>query len=59
VGLWVALHGESFLEAGIHHLEARFDFGLVREQLKQSNIFGMPPFSDFDFLRQAFTEGER
>jgi hypothetical protein len=59
VGLWVALHGESFLEAGMHHLEARFDFRLVREQLKQSNIFGMPPFSDFDFLRQAFTEGER
>src|SRR5438874_2497634 len=24
VGLWVGLHGESFLEAGMHHLEARF-----------------------------------
>lgn len=59
VGLWVALHGESFLEAGMHHLEARFDFALVRQQLKSLNIHGMPPFSDFDFLRQAFTEGER
>ena len=26
VGLWVALHGESILEAGMHHLEAQFDF---------------------------------
>jgi len=25
VGLWIGLHGESFLEAGMHHLEARFD----------------------------------
>jgi len=59
VGLWVALHGESFLEAGMHHLEARFDFALVREQLGALQINGMRPFSDFDFLKQAFTEGER
>jgi len=59
VGLWVGLHGESFLGAGMHHLEARFDFTLVREQLKKWNINGMAPFSDFDFLKQGFTEGER
>jgi hypothetical protein len=59
VGLWVGLHGESFLEAGMHHLEARFDFELVREQLKQRSIESMAPFSDFEFLKQAFTEGER
>jgi len=59
IGLWVGLHGESFLEAGMHHLEARFDFALVREQLKELSINGMPPFSDFEFLKQAFTEGER
>jgi hypothetical protein len=59
IGLWVRLHGESFLEAGMHHLEARFDFALVREQLKSFDVAGMPPFSDFDFLKQAFTEGER
>ena len=58
IGLWVGLHGESFLEAGMHHLEARFDFALVREQLKSLNVAGMPPFSDFEFLKQAFTEGE-
>jgi hypothetical protein len=59
VGLWVGLHGESFLEAGMHHLEARFDFDVLREQLKAAGVGMMKPFSDFDFLRQAFTEGER
>jgi hypothetical protein len=59
VGLWVGLHGESFLEAGMHHLEARFDFNLLRDQLKGEGVNTMKPFSDFEFLRQAFTEGER
>lgn len=59
VGLWVGLHGESFLEAGMHHLEARFDFNSLREQLKQAGVNTMKPFSDFEFLRQAFTDGER
>ena len=30
VGLWVGLHGESILEAGMHHLEAQFDFDALR-----------------------------
>jgi hypothetical protein len=59
VGLWVGLHGESLLEAGLHHLEARFDFKLLRDQLKGCGVNTMNPFSDFPFLRQAFTEGER
>jgi hypothetical protein len=59
VGLWVGLHGESFLEAGMHHLESRFDYHVLREQLEEEGINMMKPFSDFDFLRQAFTEGER
>jgi len=59
VGLWVGLHGESLLEAGLHHLEARFDFNLLRDQLKTCGVNTMNPFSDFPFLRQAFTEGER
>jgi len=59
VGLWIGLHGESFLDAGMHHLEARFDFELLREQLNESGVKTMNPFSDFQFLRQAFTEGER
>lgn len=59
VGLWVGLHGESFLEAGMHHLEARFDFDVLRDQLRACGVNMMRPFSDFEFLRQAFTEGER
>ncbi len=59
VGLWVALHGESLLQAGMHHLEARFDFDQLRAQLEQQGVRTMAPFSNFEFLRQAFTEGER
>jgi hypothetical protein len=59
VGLWVGLHGESMLEAGMHHLEARFDFDLLRTQLEGQGVRTMKPFSNFEFLRQAFTEGER
>jgi hypothetical protein len=59
IGLWVGLHGESFLDAGMHHLECRFDHELLREQLAYLNVNTMKPFSDFPFLKQAFTEGER
>ncbi|HXG48774.1 MAG TPA: hypothetical protein VNO52_14205, partial [Methylomirabilota bacterium] len=59
IGLWVGLHGESFVQAGMHHLECRFDFQLLRDQLAAVNVGTMKPFSDFPFLRQAFTEGER
>jgi hypothetical protein len=60
VGLWVGLHGESILEAGMHHLEAQFDFEGLRDGLKaEAGIETMAPFSDFPFLRQAFTSGER
>ena len=59
VGLWCGLHGDSFLQAGMHHLEARFDFARLRDQLAAEGIRTMKPFSDFEFLRQAFTEGER
>jgi len=55
----VGLHGESFLDAGMHHLECRFDHDLLREQLGAEGVATMNPFSDFPFLKQAFTEGER
>ena len=59
VGLWVALHGESILEAGMHHLEAQFEFDDLRDGLKaEAGIEMMRPFSDLPFLRQAFTVGE-
>ena len=59
VGLWCALHGEAFLQAGLHHLECQFDFAATRDQLKQAGIETMPPFTDFPYLRQAFTRGEQ
>ena len=59
IGLWVGLHGESLLDAGMHHLECRFDYQLLRGQLATKGVQTMKPFSDFPFLKQAFTEGER
>jgi hypothetical protein len=60
VGLWCALHGESFLEAGMHHLECMFDFDALKQQLEGEHaVKVMKPFTDFPHLRQAFTEGER
>ncbi len=59
VGLWCGLHGDSFLQSGMHHLEARFNHPLLKEQLAAEGIQTMKPFSDFPFLKQAFTEGER
>lgn len=58
VGLWVELHGESMLQAGLHHLAARFNFKTLRTDLKKQNINTMNPFSYFEFLKQAFTEAE-
>ena len=59
VGLWCALHGEAMLSAGLHHLAARFDFDAADAHLAQQGIDSMRPFSDFSYLRQAFTRGER
>ena len=58
VGLWCALHGESILQAGMHHLEAKFDFDQLKKDLQDRHVETMPPFSDFSFLRQAFTKAE-
>lgn len=59
IGLWCALHGEAVLQAGMHHLECQFDFDLAREHLASSGIGCMKPFTDFPYLRQCFTEGEK
>jgi hypothetical protein len=58
VGLWCGLHGDSFLQGGMHHLEARFEFGALHDQLAGEGVSTMKPFSNFEFLKQAFTEGE-
>ena len=59
VGLWCALHGEAFLEAGMHHLECQFEFDAARDQLERQGIASMNPFTDMHHLRQAFTIGQR
>ncbi len=60
VGLWCALHGDSVLEAGMHHLECQFYFAaLARQLVEQAGVGMMNPFTDLPYLRQAFTHGER
>lgn len=58
VGLWCALHGDSILRAGMHHLEAQFFFDELTKDLAQHDVGMMEPFSSFTYLRQAFTKGE-
>lgn len=58
VGLWCALHGDSILQAGMHHLEAQFMFDELTEDLAKMGVVMMQPFSSFPFLHQAFTKGE-
>ena len=58
IGLWCALHGESMLQAGMHHLEAQFDFASMRNYLESAGLRMMEPFSDFSYLKQAFSKGE-
>ncbi len=60
VGLWCGLHGDSFLQSGMHHLECQFDFDALQHQLQRdAHIKTMKPFTDYPYLRQAFTEGEQ
>ena len=59
VGLWCGLHGQSMLTAGLHHLAGRFDFDDLTAKLHEQGIDTMRPFSEFPYLRQAFTRGER
>src|SRR5207253_1639504 len=54
-----ARHGDSFRQAGMNHLEAQFDFDSLRDQLEREDVKTMKPFTNFPYLRQAFTEGER
>ncbi len=58
VGLWCALHGDSILKAGMHHLEAQFYFDELKKDLEERDVGMMEPFSTFTYLRQAFTKGE-
>lgn len=59
VGLWCALHGDSILQAGMHHVAARFDFERLLGDLAQYGVKYMPPFSNFPYLKQAFSVAEK
>lgn len=58
IGLWCALHGDSILRAGMHHLEAQFLFEELVKDLSHLGVSTMDPFSSFPYLKQAFTHGE-
>lgn len=58
IGLWCALHGDSILHSGMHHLEGQFSFEDMGRVMRESGIGMMEPFSSFSFLKQAFTKGE-
>lgn len=58
IGLWVGLHGESMLQAGLHHLAVRVDIKRAVQDLDTRDVDCMPLFSTFDFLRQCFTVAE-
>lgn len=58
IGLWCGLHGSSIGQAGMHHLEAEFDFAQVEANLKAAGHGVMAPFTNFEMLKQAFTTPE-
>lgn len=58
VGLWCALHGDSLLQAGMHHLEGQFLFDHLCEDLAGWGLQFMKPFSDMSYLHQAFSSPE-
>lgn len=58
IGLWCELHGDSILKGGMHHLEAQFFFEDLVKDLGHHGIGMMEPFSNFPYLKQAFTQGE-
>ena len=58
IGLWCGLHGDSINQAGMHHLEAEFDFSQTEKLLQQDGFGVMPPFTDLPMLKQAFIKGE-
>jgi hypothetical protein len=59
VGLWCGLHGDSILKGGMHHLAALFEFDRLITDISALNVEYMAPFSDFVYLKQAFSTAER
>jgi 4-hydroxyphenylpyruvate dioxygenase-like putative hemolysin len=59
VGLWCALHGDSILHAGMHHVAAQFEFERLIQDVRQYGVEYMAPFSNFPYLKQAFSVAEK
>lgn len=55
IGLWCALHGDSILRAGMHHLEGQFCFHDLEKDLSSWGVGFMKPFSEMSYLHQAFS----
>ncbi len=58
IGLWCALHGDSIGRAGMHHLEAEFDFEQCEALHTAAGQKVMAPFTSLPMLKQAFTAAE-
>ena len=58
IGLWCALHGCSIAQAGMHHLEAEYDWERAKTLLEAAGFGVMAPFTDLPILKQAFTQPE-
>ncbi len=58
IGLWCSMHGDSILKAGMHHLAGRFEFENLRSDIAGFGVEFMAPFSDFSYLKQAFSTPE-
>jgi 4-hydroxyphenylpyruvate dioxygenase-like putative hemolysin len=43
----------------MHHVAARFEFERLIEDSRQYSVEYMPPFSNFSYLKQAFSVAER
>lgn len=58
IGLWCAMHGDSILKAGMHHLAGRFAFEKLHADMDRCGVKFMAPFSNFPYLKQAFSTPE-
>ena len=58
IGLWCAMHTGSISAAGMHHLEAEYDFEVASSVLRSAGFALMAPFTDLPMLKQLFTEPE-
>jgi len=59
VGLWCNMHGESILNAGLHRIAIKVKFNEIEEKLNEFNIKVMKPFSNYSYLKQAFSFAEK